>query len=132
MFGLKKWSLSAAAGFGAVLASLLTMVLCLPGAALIHRGSLPTAAAQIWGLASAGLSVFLAALVICRFRRRQAAPTAGLLAGLFILVCILLSLFPGCQPPGLWLVRVALAVAAGGSLGAVMSIRQNPHKKRRH
>lgn len=112
-------------------AVLLTLLLCVPGALIIDRGILPLSACPYWAAGAAGLAVFFAALVIAGVRKRQTLPTAGALAGGYVVLSLLLALIMGGSLAGGWLIRLVIAVAAGGFLGAVMSIRQNPHKKRR-
>ena len=131
MSGWKKWSLPAAAGVGLGCAALLTPILCAPGAWIAARGSLPLRACPYWAACAAGLAVFLPVLLIAGARKKQALPTAGAVAGGYAALALILSLVFGHTPGGAWLGRVVIAVFVGGALGAVMSIRQNPHKKRR-
>lgn len=129
---LKKRGLlvSAAAGLGMALC--LTALLCLALAALIQRQTLPMSAAGLGAALAAGLSVFAAVLLIAGRRQRQAMPLAGLVAGGFLLLAALLcALDSGGADFGPWLLRLGGTVSAGGILGAIMSIGQNTHTKRR-
>ena len=132
MSKLKKLNLPAAGGIGRGLAVLMTVLLCIPGAAVINGGILPLAACDGWACGAAGVAVFAATMMLGKLRKRQALPTAGIIAGGYILLCAALCAFgEEGSAFGPWLGRLLCAVAAGGVLGAVMSIRQNPHKKRR-
>lgn len=132
MSKLRKMNLPAAGGIGLCAAVLLTVLLCIPGAAMINGGLLPLSTCAVWAYAAAGISVFAATLTMTRLRKRQAMPTAGIIAGGYILLSAALCAFGGEGTAfGRWLWQLILAVAAGGLVGAVMSIRQNPHKKRR-
>lgn len=129
---LKKKGLVPAAAMGLGGALLLTALLCLVLAAVIHHETLPLSAAGLCAAIAAGLSVFAATLVISRLRGRQAMPTAGIIAGGFVLLAALICALGGRGFDfGPWLLRLCIAAAAGGLLGAVMSIGQNPHKKTR-
>ncbi len=129
---LKKKSLPAAAAAGLVCAVALTAILCLPFAGAACLGRLPMSSVKLWGMLSAGLAVFTATLAVVRLRCRQALPTAGLVAGGYVLLCVLLCLGTGgCADLGPWLLRMGGAVLAGGMLGAFMSLRKNTRKRRR-
>ena len=131
MSGWKKWKLPTAAGIGLGCAALLTPILCAPGAWIAARGTLPLGACPYWAACAAFLAVFLPVFFIAGARKRQALPTGGAVAGGYAAIALILSLVCGNATGGAWLGRVVIAVFAGGALGAVMSIRQNPHKKRR-
>lgn len=129
---LKKKGLSLSAAIGLACAVVLTVILCLPFAAAVCQGALPLSGAFAWAATAAGLSVLIATLFIARTRQRQALPTGGIIGGGFALLCALLCALGGEGFFfGGWLLWLAGAVLLGGLLGAVMSIGQNQHKKRR-
>ncbi len=132
MLKLQKKSLSLSALIGLGCAVVLTGLFCLPFAAAVYHQALPLESAWMWAVLSAGLSVFVTTLVIARLRQRQALPTGGCIAGGFLLLAALVCALGGEGFLfGTWLLWLGGAVALGGLLGAVMSIRQNSHKKRR-
>lgn len=132
MAKLKKLNLPAACGVGLCAALALTALLCIPGAVVIDRGALPLDLAPVWATAAAGLAVFAAALLLSKVRGRQALPAAGAVAGGYILLAAVLCALGGDKSGfGPWLWKLAIAVMSGALLGAVLSIRQNPHRKRR-
>lgn len=129
---LKKQGLlpSVAVGTGAAL--VLTALLCLPFAAAVCKGALPLETGFLWAALSAGLSVLLSSLAVARARARQSLPTGAAIAGAYTLLAALICALGGQGFVfGSWLLWLAGAVFLGGLLGAVMSIRQNPHGKRR-
>lgn len=129
---LKKKGLALSAAIGLACAVALTALLCLPFAAAVCRGVLPLSGAFIWAATAAGLGVFIATLLIARTRQRQALPTGGIIGGGFVLLCALLCALGGRGFTfGVWLLWLAGAVLLSGLLGAIMSIGQNKHKKRR-
>lgn len=129
---IKKKGLLTAASIGVGAAVLLTVLLCLVFAAIIHREILPLSAAGACAAGAAGVAVFAASLVTGRLRERQALPLAGLIAaGLVLLAALLCALGGSAASFGPWLPRLCGASAGGALLGAVMSIRQNPHRKTR-
>lgn len=129
---LKKKGLLPAAAIGLSAALGMTALLCLGIAALIHNGTLPMAAAGLCAVASAGVSIWCAVLMVSRLRGRQAMPTAGIIAGGFVFLAALICALGGEKSTfGPWLWQLGLAALAGGILGAVMSLRQNSHKKAR-
>lgn len=132
MSKMKKLNLPTAGGVGCCLAVLMTVLLCIPGAAVINKGILPLSASSVWACAAAGVSVFLVVLVLARLRKRQAMPLAGIIAGGFVLLAAILCAFGGASSAfGPWLWSLAITAAAGGLLGAVMSIRHNTYRKHR-
>ena len=131
MSGLKKMNLPVSVCVGLACAVLLTLLLCVPGAMIVNRGILPMSVCPYWAAGAAGLAVLFAALVIAGARKRQTLPTAAALAGGYVVLALLMALIMGGSLAGGWLARLVIAVAVGGFLGAIMSIRQNPHKKRR-
>lgn len=134
MFGkkLKKSGLALSAGIGLVAALGMTALFCLGAAALIRRGTLPMQTADVCASVSAGVAVWITVWSITRMRGRQALPTAACIAGGYVLLAALLCAMGGEKSTfGAWLWWLSAAVSGGGLLGAVMSIRQNTHKKRR-
>ncbi len=129
---LKKKGLLPAAAIGLGAALGMTALLCLGAAALIHNGALPMSAAGLLAVSAAGVSIWGAVLTVSRIRGRQAMPTVGVIAGGFLLLAALLCALGGEKASfGPWLWQLGLAALAGGLLGAVMSLRQNSHKKGR-
>lgn len=132
MSKLKKQGLLLSAAMGAGAAALLTAVLCLPFAAAISKGALPLETSLVWALIAAGVSVMLASLVVARARARQFLPTGAAIAGLYALLAALVCALGGKGFSfGPWLLWLIGTVLFGSLLGAVMSIRQNTHGKRR-
>ena len=131
MSSLKKWSLPAAAGAGIAAVILLTVLLCLPGAALIDREVLPLSSAPYWAAGSACAAACAATLAVCKIRKRQTLPTAASIAAGAALFDLLCAVIGGAEAVGPWMIRLLFALFTGGLLGAVLSIRQNAHKKRR-
>ena len=132
MSKLGKLNLPAAGGIGLCLAVLLTVILCVPGAAAINSGFLPLSAAQAWAVAAAGLAVFVAVFILTRIRRRQALPLAGFVACGYILTASAISAAAGGGVPvGVWIWRLCLCVLCGGCAGALLSIGQKPRKRHR-
>ena len=129
---LKKLGLLPASLLGLLLSLAVTALFCLPFAAVICRGLLPMETMGLWALLAAGLGVMAGTVCVVRLRGRQVMPTAGIVGGGFLLTASLLCAAGGARSDfGPWLFWLAAAVLAGGLLGAVMSIRQNTHKKHR-
>ena len=133
MPNMSKWSLpfSGAVGIGASV--LTTLTFCLPLSAVLSQGWLPMTLLEGMSEAAAAASILLTVWVIGRRRGRQALPLAGIVAGGFILLAALLCALSGTSAAfGGWLIRLAAAAVLGGSAGAIMSIRQKTHGKRRN
>ena len=132
VFNLKKKSFAVCAAMGECCAILLTAVLLLPVALAVSGEVLPEALGGICAVAAAGISVFVPTVVIARIRARQVLATAGAIAlGYVVLAALCCALGGAGSAFGLWLLRLAAAVGAGGLMGAVLSIRQNTHRKRK-
>ena len=132
LLNLKKRSLilCAAVGVGAALA--LTALLVLPVAAAVHRELLSVPAGEMCAGAAAGIAVFVPAILITRARGRQVLATGGAIAGAYAALAALCCALGGAGFAfGPWLIRLAGAAAIGGLGGAVLSLRQNPHRKKR-
>ncbi len=132
MSKLKKKNIAVSAAAGVLAAIALTALLCLPFAAAVRHQVLSLGGVWVWAVLAAGLSVFISTLVIARARQRQALPTGGCIAGGVLLSAALVCALGGAGLHfGVRFLWLGGAVLAGGMLGAVMSIRQNQHKKRR-
>lgn len=132
MSKLKKMSFPAAASLGVAGALLLTAVLLLVFAALIHREVL----GQEWGwlcaVASAGLSICAATVAVARSRGRQAlAIGVAITLGYVALAALLCAMGGSNSAFGIWLARLTVGAVAGALAGAMLSIRQNAHRKKR-
>ena len=131
MLGWKKRGLLPSCLLGLGAAAALTALLCLAMTPLIMRGAVPLDRADILAQSASFLSVFAAVLFLAKSRGRQAMPTAGIVAGGYILLAALLCALGGRSCAfGPWLLREGAAATAGALLGAVMSIRQ-PQRRRR-
>ncbi|MCD8115891.1 MAG: hypothetical protein LUE21_02045 [Oscillospiraceae bacterium] len=132
MSKLKKMSFPAAAAVGEAGALALTAVLLLPVAAAIHRESLGQEWTWLCAVTAAGLSICAATVFVARSRDRQALATGGTIALGYVALAALLCAMGGAGSAfGVWLARLAAGAAAGGLVGAVLSIRQNVHRKKR-
>ena len=129
-FKKRSFPVSAAVGEGCALA--LTALLCLPLAWATIRELLPEAAGGLCAAAAAGLSVMAVTAVIGRSRGREALATGCAIGGGYVLLAALLCALSGGKGAfGPWLGYLCAAVFAGGSAGAMVSVRQKTHKKRR-
>ena len=129
---LKKRSFLVCVGMGEGCAVVLTALLLLPCAWAIHCELLPQQAGWLCAAGCAMVSVLIPAAVIARVRRREALATGGAIAlGYVTLAALMCALGGKGYDFGVWLGALAAAVAAGGLLGAVLSVRQNTHKRRR-
>ena len=129
---LKKSSFAAAAAMGEGCALVLTALLLLPVAWAVSGEVLPLAAATLCAPAAAVLAVLVPTAVIAKVRARQALATGGAIGGMYVaLAALLCALGGGKSAFGLWLACLAGAAAVGALAGALLSIRQNRHKKRR-
>ncbi len=131
MAKLRRTGLAAACLAGVLLALVFTAALCLPCAAIFGAGVLPLSIAPAAAQAAAGVAVMLSVFTVARVRRRQALPTAGLTAAGCLLVCLPAgaALCAG-EPAEAWSWPLAGCIICGGMIGALLSIRRNPHKKR--
>ena len=126
----KSFTLTVAIGLGAAL--VLTALLLLPMALLIHKQALGLTMGWLCAALAAGLSVFIPTAVIVRVRGRQALATGGALALGYVLLAALVCALGGSGFAfGSWLIRLAVAVTAGGLAGSMVSIGQNTRRKRR-
>ena len=126
----KSFTLIVAMGLGAAL--LMTALLLLPMALLIHKEVLGLGMGWLCAVLAAGLSIFVPTAVIVKIRGRQALATGGALALGYVLLAALLCALGGSGFAfGPWLIRLACAVTAGGLAGAMVSIGQNTRRKRR-
>ncbi len=132
MFGRKKRGLLPSSIMGLAAAVILTALLCLALTPIITRGILPPESASSAGCVSAGLAVFAAVYYVSKSRGRQAMPTAGIIAGGYLLLAALVCALGGSGFEfGAWLGRDAVAAGLGAFLAAVMSIGKKPVKRNR-
>lgn len=130
-FKKKSFALCASVGEGCAL--VLTALLLLPLAWAVSCRLLPRSAGGICVPAAAGLAVLLSTAVIARTRGKQAMATGGAIGGGYVALAVLLCALGGAKNAfGLWLAYLAGAAAAGALGGALLAVRQNRHKKRRH
>lgn len=112
-------------------AIVLTMLLCLAFTPALLRGLLPMETGPVCATASAGLAVLIVVLLLAKVRGRQAMLAAGIVAGgTIVLAALICALGVERSYFGPWLLRLSAAAAAGGVIGAVMSIRTNRKKRR--
>ena len=129
---LKKWSFGLCAAAGEGCALLLTALLLLPAAWAVSAEALVLEAGLVLPYAAAALAVLVPTAVIARVRGRQALQFAGAIAGGYILLAALGCALRGAKSAfGPWLGLLAAAVLAGALAGALLSVRQNRHKRRR-
>ncbi len=129
---LKKSSFAVCAAVGTGCAIVLTALLLLPFAWAVQRQWLPQQGGWLYAAGCAFAAVLVPTAVIARTRRRQAMATGGVLSLAYVALVALLCALGGKNCAfGLWLAALAAAALAGGMAGAVLSIRQNTHKKRR-
>lgn len=129
---LSKKGLAVSCGIALVFALALTALLCLPLTAAVYREALPLERVGAMAYIAAGISVFAAVFLTARTRARQALPTGAAVAGAYLALMALVCALGGEGASfGAWLWQLGAAVFAGGLLGAVMSIRQKSHRKRR-
>ena len=131
MLRWKKLGLLPSCLIGILAAAGATALLCLAVTPAILSGLLPMENGAVCAAACVGLSVFAVVFLLSRARGRQAMPVAGVVAGGIVLLATLICALGGKGFDfGPWFLRVSAASAAGGILGAVMSIRPRRHKRR--
>lgn len=112
--------------------AVITAVLCLCISAAVYRGILPPEGTGLYAVIAAGAALFVEALLISRRRGKQPLLTGGMLAGGWIILCVLLSLcIGGGAVSGEWFFHLSLTSAAACLLGSVMSIAGRTGKRRR-
>jgi len=132
MSGFKKLGLLPSCMIGIAAAIAGTVLLCLVLTPLFLRGLLPLGSGSECACAAAGVAVFAAVFLTARLRGRQAMPMAGIIIGGTVLLAALLCALGGSRTDlGSWLLRLVAAAAAGGIIGAVMSIHSRTAKRRR-
>ncbi len=132
MSGYKKLGLLPLCLAGVGMSAVMTALLCLALTPLILRGILPPAVASRCAEIGVGLSVFMAVLLTSRLLGKQPMVVAGAVAGGTILLSSVVCALGGSGYAfGPWLLRIASWAAAGGIIGAVMSLRNGPSKRRR-
>lgn len=129
----KKRSFIVCTAVGVTAAAVFTALLCLPLAWAVTREALPEAYGGACAAAVSGLAVLIATAVIVRSRGREALAMGGAIgAGYALLAALLCAMSGGNSAFGPWLIALCAAVFAGGVAGALISVRQNTHKKRKH
>ena len=116
----------------AALALALTALLLLPAAWAVAAEALPLEAGQLLPYLATGLSVLVPTAVIGRIRGREALAVGCVVAGGYEALAALTCALAGAKCAfGPWLAWLAAAVLAGALAGALLSVRQNRHKRRR-
>ena len=129
---LKKKSFALCAAIGEGAAIVLTLLLLLPVAAVVNSGTVGEQTGAIAVNICAGVGVLVPTLVIARARGQQALATGGAIALCYVVLAgVCCALGGGNAAFGMWFAWLAAAVAAGGLIGALLSIRQKSHRKRR-
>ena len=129
---LKKSSFAVCAAIGEGCAALLTAVLLFPAAWAVSAEAATLDMGSICAFIVSGLSVSIPTAVIARVRGREALATAGAIGGGYILIAAVLCALGGPKNAyGPWLGYLSAAVVVGALAGALLSVRQNKHKKRR-
>lgn len=129
---LKKWSFALCAAAGEGCALILTALLLLPAAWAVSSEALPMQAGLLLPYIAACLAVLVPTAVIARVRGREALITGGTIGGVYILLSALACALSGTKSAfGPWLGYLAAAVLAGALAGALLSVRQNRHKRHR-
>lgn len=132
MSGWKKRGLLPSCGIGLGFAIVLTAVICLAMTPLILREWIPVGQSGMCSMIASGISVFAAVSILSRLRGRQALATAGIVSGGYLLLCAVVCALGGERSDfGVWILQLAAALAVGGLLGAVMSIRRKPGRRKR-
>ena len=133
MFQWKKMGLLPLSLIGIGAVTVLTVLLCLVFTAPYLHGLMPLETGPVCAAASAGLAVFIVVFILGRARGRQAMSAGGIIAGGTILLAALICALGGKGFDfGPWLLHLSAAAAAGGVIGAVMSIRPHTKNRRRH
>ena len=131
MSAWKKLGLLPASAAGLGIAIVLTALLCFALTPVFTKEVLPLDRANAAALLAAGLSILVAVRLTTGLRRKQTLATAGCIAGGYLLLAALVCALGGQRFDfGLWIVRLASAALAGGLLGAIMSLRSSPKKRR--
>ena len=133
MFRWKKLGLLPACLIGIAAVAVLTPLLCLALTPAFLRGMLLPETGPVCASASVGAAMLIVVFLLSGIRGRQAMPLAGIVAGGTVLLAALICALGGKNFDfGPWLLRLAAAAAAGGILGAVMSIRPHHPVRRAH
>ena len=129
---LKKKSFAVCAAIGEGAAIVLTLLLLLPVAAVVNQGTLGEATASVVSAVCAGISVLIPTVVIARARGKEALATGGAIAlGYLALAALCCALGGSGAAFGMWLAWLAVSVAAGALIGAMLSVRRNSRRKKR-
>lgn len=130
---LKKKSFALCAGIGVGCALALTALLALPFALAIRAEALPQGLGWIFASVCAAAGTLIPTAVIGRARGRQTMAVGGALGGGYVILAALGCALGGDKCAfGPWLGALTAAVAAGALLGALLAVRQNTHRRRRH
>ena len=129
---LKKKGFAVCAAIGAAASVVLTALLLLPVGAAVNGGLLGEELGGPAAWICAAVSVLAPTAVIVRARGRQALATGGAIALAYVLLAAVCCALGGSRSAfGMWIVYLGLSVAAGGLIGALTSVRQKSHRKRR-
>ena len=132
MHKLKKNSLPLGAAAGVLCAASVTLLICLLMAELIYHQRIPMNVLSWCATAAAGIGMMAGALTAAGLCHRRSLPAIGAAGGACLFILMVFRVASGIEGPfGVWFLRAAGAVLCGCGLGALMSIRQNRHKKRR-
>ena len=130
---LKKRYFAVCAGIGEACALALTALLALPIAWAIRSEALPQSLGGICAAVCAGIGVLISTAVIARARGRQAMATGGAVGGGAVVLAALCCALGGSRCAfGPWLGVLAAAAGVGAVAGALLALRRNTHKRRRH
>lgn len=133
MLFLKKKGFVFCAAFGVMLSAVLCMLLLLLAAFLIYKEMLGQEMGTAAACVSAGGGVFMASTILSRLRGRQALAMGAALPAAFLFLAMLIRLCAGGSSAlGSWLLWLAVAVFAGGLLGAVLAAGKGANGKRRY
>lgn len=129
---LKKKSFPICVAIGEGAALVLTALLLLPVAAAVNSGKVGPGFGSAAAYVCAWLAVLVSGCFIARVRGRQALATGGAIAlGYAVLSALCCALAGDKCAFGTWYLYLLSALAAGALIGALLSVRQSAHKKRR-
>jgi hypothetical protein len=128
----KKLGFLPALGIGVAAAVLLAVALCAPLSLLVTKELVGLEQGGVLAAVASGLAVWAVTMVLSRTRQRQYLATGAALGGCYGFLCALgCALGGGNSRFGVWLAWLLGTAVLAGLLGAVMSIGQNPHRKRK-
>jgi hypothetical protein len=128
----KKLGFLPALGIGVAAAVLLAVALCAPLSLLVTKELVGLEQGGVLAAVASGLAVWAVTMVLSRTRQRQYLATGAALGGCYGFLCALGCALGGSASQfGVWLAWLLGTAVLAGLLGAVMSIGQNPHRKRK-